>query len=125
MKHRMRYLGRFEINHKELQADPKYYSSPENNQVPVTPPPSYFNGIMFYMMEDVRNGKAEPLLVMISDIILQNPVPIDYSRHGRCKRVGPEGAKINYQSAVNLLNDAIRLNPTEGNRIKKKGWNFC
>jgi hypothetical protein len=112
MVHMMRYIGRYEINFKNLQPNPHYYMNPVNKKIPIPLPPTNFCGIMFYMMEDMTSGRAEPLIVMVENIVLGKPVTIDYKRHtGDEKRVGPRGKKLMNESANNLLDDVINKNP--------------
>lgn len=112
MEHIIRYLGRFEKNYRSLKPDPKCYKSPDGRDVPLSPCVEVPWGAKFYMMEDMTTGTAKPLLVMIENIKLQVPLPIDYMRHtGTGTRVGPTGKKLAGEFADNLLKDAIEANP--------------
>jgi len=105
-------MGRFEINFEGLCPHPKHYRNPHGVEKPVFPAPEGFRGIMFYMMEKMRTGTAQPVLVMVENIVLDTPVPIDYERHtGYEKRVGPRGKVFTTEYAHTLLDDSIKINP--------------
>lgn len=112
MVHMMRYIGPYEINFKNLQPNPNYYINRGNKKIHIPSPPAGFCGIMFYMMEDMTSGRAEPVIVMVENIILYKPVAIDYERHtGDGNRVGPRGKKLMDESANKILDDVIKKNP--------------
>ena len=76
-------------------------------------------GAKFYMMEDMTTGTAKPLLVMIENIKLRVPLPIDYIRRtGTGTRVGPTGKKLAGEFADNLLKDALEANPGLRTRLR-------
>lgn len=117
MSNFMRYMGRLEINFKGLHPNPTHYINPEGVEKPVFPPPEGLDGIMFYMMEDMRTGTAKPMVVMVEDIVLDAPVVIDYEAHtGDKKRVGPRGKLFATKYTSILLNDIIKANP----RLRKQ-----
>lgn len=65
----------------------------------------------------MRTGTAQPVVVMVEDIVLDKPVSIDYEKHtGEEKRVGPRGKIFATQYARILLEDIAKTNP----RLREK-----
>ncbi len=112
MKHIVRFVGRYENNFSQFGPNPKYFISAAGIKKEIVPPPAGFNGVMFYLMEDMTSGRAVVLMVMVENIKLENPVEIDKPKHLDGKGIGPRGSSIGDSSAINLLRDAIETNPS-------------
>jgi hypothetical protein len=109
--HIMRYVGRFEINYKELKSNPLKYINSSSLSANVKPFPKDYEGIKFYCMENMTKGKAIPIFVMVQDLKLKNPLEIDRVKHTDGKGIGPSGCSFGDESAKSILKDVAEINP--------------
>jgi len=113
MRHSIGYLGHYD-HFCNLTPHPREYHRHDGSLGTVDDRPNRVNGIFFGYME--REGKT---FVAVRaqhddidiDVVLQNAVPLDPSRHTDGKGFGPKPSLFGDDSAARLVSDMITTNP--------------
>lgn len=114
MLHGYRYNGAFERNYAALRPGTDSYVSTRGQACDLEPWPPEVDGVRVGYME--KRGKkffAVRLQFEDHDLVLENPVALDFSRHLGNKRLSPRPITVGDDLASLLLDDIIAANPRQ------------
>ena len=115
MEHGLMYHGGFERNFRQLRAGTASCIGSDGREHALPAWPEEVDGLRFGYME--RAGKkfvAVRVMDDDTDLVLQNPMLIDPSKHmGSGKRFSAEATVIGDEMARALLRDIIAVNPMQ------------
>jgi hypothetical protein len=119
MKHGVRYEGSFEQNHAGIQPGGTTYKGHDGADHPIAPWPRDVIGMKVgYMEHPGKKFAAVRVKDEKTEVILENPVLIDPSRHMGNRRFGAEPTMIDDEPAGVLLMDLIERNPKQSAELK-------
>lgn len=127
MKHSIGYLGRFERSFASLKPGVREYVREDGSLGKVDERPRDVDGVFFGYMEcDGKRFVAVRAQYGEADVVVQNPVPLNPSRHTDGKGFGPNPSRFGDESAERLLIDLIAANPAQAQELKRVaerlGW---
>ena len=118
MQHGLMYQGSFENNQSGLQPGANAFRGTDGTEHRIPEWPKDVDGVKVGYME--KSGKkfyAVRVQFEKHDIILQNPVLLDQTRHLGNKRFAPEPTVVNDTIAEALLDDMIERNPEQKDEL--------
>lgn len=114
MLHGYRYNGAFERNYPALAPGATTYVSTRGQECALEPWPADVDGLRVGYME--KRGKkffAVRLQFEDYDLVLNNPVALDFTRHLGNRRLSPRPVLVGDDLASCLLDDIIAANPRQ------------
>jgi hypothetical protein len=111
MRHAFMYAGAFESNYVGLQPGADSYKSSEGDMRPLNWPDKIDGVRVSYMEKSGKKFYAVRVQHDEHDIVLENPVHLEPSRHMNNRRLGPDPLTVTDDEASALLDDIIRDNP--------------
>lgn len=114
MQHGLMYQGSFEENYPALRPGASTYRGTDGTDHPIPAWPASVNGVRVgYLEKAGKKFVAARVQFEGHDIVLQNPVLLDATRHLGSKRFSPEPTIIDDDCATALLDDMTDRNPEQ------------
>ena len=132
MIHTIIYFGRYNLNFERLRSHPPPLATfmrhdESGAEWTIDEPSPKVDGMVFGYMQRGKEGlRTEDAFyaVAVGDIVLQNPIRLNRSRHTDGKGFGPSASQFGDASARALLEDIMRSNPAQATELREVERDF-
>jgi hypothetical protein len=128
MKHSIAYHGPLYVNRELLVQGATRYKRRDGTERAIPEPGQSVHGIRFGCMQGAQADEFYAVRAMRSgrDVIFEKPVLLEPSSHTDGKGFAPSPTTFGDESAKRLLRDAIAINPSQAEELKRiakeLGW---